>query len=95
LQLPESVTSNLQQTSVLRGKDLIDMYAFSKSVRKADHVRRYTIHATSSGWEVRTEQDSEAVRRACYHDWHRVEIARRVMVLELASLERNGWREET
>jgi hypothetical protein len=67
------------------------MYSFAKSVRKADHVRRYTIQPTSSGWEVRTEQDSESIRHACYHDWHRVEMARRVMVMEVASLEAAGW----
>jgi hypothetical protein len=67
------------------------MYAFVKSVRKADHVRRYTIQPTLSGWEVRTEQDSESIRHACYTDWHRVELARRVMVLELDSLQRAGW----
>ena len=67
------------------------MYAFAKSVRKADHVRRYTIQPTKSGWEVRTEHNHESIRHACYHDWHRVELARRVMVLEVASLEEAGW----
>ena len=89
--MPEGVTPNLQQRPEESGKDRSDMYAFSKSVRKADHVRRYTIQPTPSGWEVRTEQNSEFVRRACYHDWHRVEFARRVMVMELASLQEDGW----
>jgi hypothetical protein len=69
------------------------MYKFSKSVRKAQHVRRYTIQPTAMGWEVRTEHDSDAIRRVCYKDWHRVEHARRVIALELASLEENGWQE--
>ena len=67
------------------------MYAFTKSVRKADHVRRYTIQPTASGWEVRTEHNSESVRHACYQDWHRVEFARRIIFLEVASLEQAGW----
>jgi hypothetical protein len=67
------------------------MYAFSMSLRKADHVRRYTIQPTPAGWEVRTEHNSKSVRRACYTDWHRVEFARRVMVMEAASLEQAGW----
>jgi hypothetical protein len=67
------------------------MYAFSKSVRNAQHVRRYTIQPIESGWEVRTEQDSKSVRTARYRDWHRVELARRVMVLEVASLQEAGW----
>jgi hypothetical protein len=49
------------------------MYAFTKSLRKAQHVRRYTIQTTSNGWEVKQEQDSEVVRQSCYQDWHRVE----------------------
>ena len=53
------------------------MYSFTKSVRKAEHVRRYTIEPTDTGWEVREEHDSQIVRRAFYQDWHRVERARR------------------
>lgn len=67
------------------------MYAFDKSLRKAEHVRRYTIQPTTAGWEVRKEHNSKSVHHACYHDWHRVEFARRVMVLEVAALEEAGW----
>jgi hypothetical protein len=67
------------------------MYAFSRTVRKDEHVRRYTIQPTAAGWEVRTEHNSKSIRHACYHDWHRVEMARRVIVLEVASLEQAGW----
>jgi hypothetical protein len=66
---------------------------FAKSIRKADRVRRYTIQRMDKGWEVVREQDSDAVQRAHYQDWHRVEWARRMIVLELATLQENGWKE--
>ena len=64
---------------------------FAKTIQKADYVRHYSIQRTTAGWEVRTEQNSEAVRRVCYQDWHRVERALRVFILEVDSLEQDGW----
>ena len=69
------------------------MYAFLKSLRKADHIRRYSIQATSAGWEVREEQDSEIVRHSYYQDWHRVERALQSFSLKLDVLRQEGWRE--
>ena len=69
------------------------MYAFAKSIKKADHVRRYLIRPTNTGWEVREEQDSQVVRQVCYQDWHRVEHARRAFVMELSNLREEGWQE--
>jgi hypothetical protein len=69
------------------------MYSFQKSVKKADHVRRYSITPTMSGWEVREEQDSEVIRQTCYTDWHRVERAKLVFDLRVSSLRQNGWQE--
>ena len=69
------------------------MYPFVKSLRKADHIRRYSIQATSAGWEVREEQDSEIVRHSFYHDWHRVERARQSFSLKLHTLREEGWSE--
>lgn len=66
---------------------------FVKKLQKAQHLRRYTIETTSSGWEVRTEQDSEVVRHTHYQDWHRVERARRAFAIEVDSLREAGWRE--
>jgi hypothetical protein len=48
---------------------------------------------TPTGWEVREERDSEVVKRVQYHDWHRVERARRSITIELAALRRKGWSE--
>lgn len=64
---------------------------FAKTIQKADSVRHYSIERTTAGWEVRTEQNSEAVRRVCYQDWHRVERALRVFILEVDSLQQDGW----
>ena len=69
------------------------MFPFVKSLRKADHIRRYSIQATPAGWEVREEQDSEIVRHSFYQDWHRVERARQSFSLKLNMLRDEGWRE--
>ena len=67
---------------------------FTERLRNAEHTRRYSIEATSSGWQVRQEQDSQVVRVVEYHDWHRVERARRSIALEVNELEAAGWRRE-
>jgi hypothetical protein len=67
---------------------------FTRSLRNADHTRRYAIVETPAGWEVRQEQDSQVVRRVEYQDWHRVERARRSFGLEVSELEAAGWRDE-
>jgi hypothetical protein len=67
---------------------------FTRQLRNADHTRRYSIAATPAGWEVRQEQDSRVVRLVEYHDWHRVERARRSMTIEVHELEAAGWRQE-
>jgi hypothetical protein len=70
------------------------LYAFAKSIRKANHVRRYIIQPAPVGWEVREEQDSQVVRQVRYQDWHRVERARRAFVVEMSQLQENGWQED-
>jgi hypothetical protein len=72
---------------------MVGMYSFVKSLKKAEHVRRYSIQATSSGWEVREEQDAEILRHSYYQDWHRVERARFAIRLQLDSLREQGWSE--
>jgi hypothetical protein len=67
---------------------------FTRSLRNADHTRRFSIQVTPSGWEVRREEDSRIVRRTELHDWHRVERARRSIALEVNELEAAGWRPE-
>jgi hypothetical protein len=69
------------------------MYPFLKSLQKADHIRRYSIQPTSTGWEVREEQDSEIVRHSFYQDWHRVERAMQAFSLKLNVLREEGWRD--
>ena len=67
---------------------------FSRSLRNREHTRRYSIVPTDSGWEVREEHDSRVTRRVQYHDWHRVERARRVIAAEMQQLQAAGWRVE-
>jgi hypothetical protein len=66
----------------------------TERLRNADHTRRFSIMATPSGWEVRREEDSRVVRLVEYHDWHRVERARRSIAHEVRQLEAAGWRRE-
>jgi hypothetical protein len=71
---------------------LPDMY--TRSLRKATHIRRFSITSTdASGWEVRYEQDSNVIRSVRYSDWHRVERARMTFAREAALLEESGWKE--
>jgi hypothetical protein len=69
------------------------MYSFIKSLRKADHIRRYSIQATEVGWEVREEQDAQILRHHFYQDWHRVERARHAFTMKLDVLREQGWQE--
>lgn len=67
---------------------------YTRQLQKAKHTRKFTISSASeSGWEVRDEHDSRVIRRARYHDWHRVERARMSFALEAAVLEKSGWNE--
>jgi hypothetical protein len=65
---------------------------FELSLRRADHIRRYSIvHANESGWEVRLEEDARLERRVLYQDWHRVERARALFEREVSELTERGW----
>ena len=65
---------------------------YARILRKAAHIRRFTITTTSpSGWEVRDEQDSHLLRSRHYHDWRRVERARLAFSVEAADLRDAGW----
>lgn len=67
------------------------MYAFTKKLQLLDHTRRFSIVATTDGWELREERDSQLVRQAHYQDWHRVERATRSISIELDALRTRGW----
>jgi hypothetical protein len=63
-------------------------------LRRAAHVRRFTITATStSGWEVREEADSRLVMSRLYDDWHRVERVRLWFADVAAKLRGAGWKD--
>jgi hypothetical protein len=65
---------------------------FTKELRQAGHVRRFTIsEAPEEGWEVREERDSQLVRKTHYRDWHRVERARMRIDEQVSELEDRGW----
>jgi hypothetical protein len=65
---------------------------FSRSLRRADHVRVYSVSASGAGgWEVRLEEN-RSVRRLEYHrDWHRVERALAMIDQEISELVNAGW----
>jgi hypothetical protein len=65
---------------------------YARSLRKAAHTRRFTIHDTGScGWQVLDEQDSKVLRSVLYDDWHRVERAMAAFALEALTLRQTGW----
>ena len=67
---------------------------YARLLRKAAHVRRFTIRDTgTSGWQVLDEQDAKVVKSVLYDDWHRVERARAAFALEAATLREAGWTE--
>ncbi len=69
------------------------MYALS--LRRAEHVRNYSMRQTdSSGWEVRLEEDEKLRRLDHYHDWHRVERTLAQFEREVDQLRLLGWRPE-
>ena len=77
-----------------RSTDRAAQNMYTRSLRKAAHIRRFSITSTeASGWEVRYEQDSNVIRSIRYDDWHRVERARMTFAREAALLEESGWTE--
>ena len=58
------------------------------------HVHHFMVQHSTTGWDVREEEDSTIIRQAHYDDWHRVE--RSVQLFEQAAtmLERDGWIEQ-
>jgi hypothetical protein len=65
---------------------------YARTLRRAAHIRRFTITATStSGWEVREEEDSRIITTRLYDDRHRVERARLSFAAAEASLRGAGW----
>jgi len=73
---------------------------YARALENAGRTRRFTIttaaaHASTGGWEVKEEQDSQIVRSAHYTDWHRVERARMAFAREALTLQLQGWTEKT
>jgi hypothetical protein len=65
---------------------------YARVLRRAAHIRRFTITATSSsGWEVRDEEDARIITSRLYDDWHRVERARLSFDAAEATLRGAGW----
>ena len=65
---------------------------FALTLCSTGHVRRYSIRATtSSGWEIRLEEDSKLRRLDHYDDWHRVERALALFSREASALQASGW----
>ncbi len=67
---------------------------FIKHLRNAGHTLRFSIEPTDSGWQVSEERDSQVVKRVEYHDWHRVERARRSIAVAMDQLQDAGWHVE-
>ena len=46
------------------------------------HTKRLIITRNSGGWEICEEHDRHVVRTTRYSDWHRVERAKEIFVIE-------------
>jgi hypothetical protein len=67
---------------------------YQSSFRYDQQTRHFTVRYTERfGWEVLDATNAHVVRRAVYHDWHRVERAMAMIKYEEALLRRAGWRE--
>lgn len=65
---------------------------FSVCLRRADHVRLYSVSGRShDGWEIRSEEDRALTKHAWYRDWHRVERTLELFRREIADLTAQGW----
>jgi hypothetical protein len=65
---------------------------FARHLRRADHVRSYSIGpAGQEGWEVRVEEDRTLRRVDHYRDWHRVERVKAAFEREVSDLTSRGW----
>lgn len=64
---------------------------FTKELRRAGHVKRFSVQEHGHGWEAREEQDHEVLRQVRYTDWHRVERAITGFELQIGELEERGW----
>ena len=69
------------------------MQMFEKKLTHSGHTTKFSVSEGGDGWEVRVEEDSRLIRRACYTDWHRVERAVSRMRTQADELEQSGWRE--
>jgi hypothetical protein len=66
---------------------------YAHILRRAAHIRRFTIATSSTGWEVRDEEDNRIIKSRRYDDWHRVERARLTFAVEAVELRDAGWTE--
>jgi len=65
---------------------------FSMSLRRAGHVREYSVSERGgAGWEVKLEEDRTLTRHVWYQDWHRVERTLAMFRQEVADLKAQGW----
>jgi hypothetical protein len=63
-------------------------------LRRADHVRHYSIAPSNeTGWEMTLEEDRSVTRHARYEDWHHVERAVLVIRGETELLMARGWQQ--
>lgn len=71
--------------------EAVDKSMYEKCLHHDGHTRRFAVAENGGAWEVRTEEDSQLVRKVRYDDWHRVERALQTIRLEVMSLQDEGW----
>jgi hypothetical protein len=71
------------------------MTTYEQTLRKDGRTRRFSILKDEGGWRVVDRADTTVLHEACYHDWHRVERARRAFTIEMTALRAEGWHDAT
>lgn len=65
---------------------------FALELIRGDETRSFTLNdAGREGWELTEKADGQPVRTVHYRDWHRVEHAISMILLEADALEEAGW----
>lgn len=67
------------------------MTTYEHTLRKDGQIRQFSILRQDGEWRVVDSADGTVLRAAAYHDWHRVERARRVFAIECSALQAEGW----
>jgi hypothetical protein len=66
---------------------------FALELVRGEETRTFSMRdAGVSGWELTEKANGQPIRTVQYSDWHRVERAISMILLQADALEQDGWR---